>query len=450
MILATVGLVGCRILSAWHSVGGMVAGALVVGALLTVLVGRSQRARRWAPFTARLVAVLANAAALGIGAFVMLLAITGLLADGRLGTRVDWGWEFACVPVAAAVSLAVLAWPRSRRTRWTHDAAIGLNGALTVYGFWYWWVHERGTYLPSPPPLGTMLLLGLAAVTVMALVWDSASLAGASGAPASCAAGNLRRRLRPALVAATTAAVCLLLWISFQPVYQHRRRVAVLDSMGCQVEYHPMQNAVMSNVMYPFVPDSLCPPYFCPVQQVFVPRGARLQAADGRQLGELLKELPQLEGLHVWEIPPGAGRTLQPYDVDSKIVHLTLHGDGVTDETLADIAGFKWLESADFRNSRITDSGLKHLAGLPRLQGIRLDGAAVTGEGLVQLKSLGLLTMLDLSNTQIDDADLGHLHQLKSLQQLNLQLTRVTADGVRKLEKALPRCRVAWDGLAEE
>ncbi|MEX2561377.1 MAG: hypothetical protein WD403_15750, partial [Pirellulales bacterium] len=82
--------------------------------------------------------------------------------------------------------------------------------------------------------------------------------------------------------------------------------------------------------------------------------------------------------------------------------------------------------------------------------GISLHGAAVTGKGLVQLKSLGWLTMLDLSNTQIDDADLGHLHQLKGLQQLNLQLTRVTADGVRQLEKALPRCRVAWDGLAEE
>lgn len=72
----------------------------------------------------------------------------------------------------------------------------------------------------------------------------------------------------------------------------------------------------------------------------------------------------------------------------------------------------------------LTDLGAKYLAGLKRLQRLSLAGAALSDAGLKPLEALTNLQELDLSGAQ------------------------VTAAGVAKLHKALPRCKIAWDGSA--
>jgi hypothetical protein len=57
--------------------------------------------------------------------------------------------------------------------------------------------------------------------------------------------------------------------------------------------------------------------------------------------------------------------------------------------------------------------------------------------------------MLNLYGTRVSDDGLKHLAGLKDLQQLDLTKTKVTAGGVRDLQKALPKCRIASDTAAK-
>jgi hypothetical protein len=51
-----------------------------------------------------------------------------------------------------------------------------------------------------------------------------------------------------------------------------------------------------------------------------------------------------------------------------------------------------------------------------------------------------------LSETQVSDAGIKHLAGLNKLDSLDLRGTRATAAGVAELQKALPKCKVDWDG----
>ena len=83
------------------------------------------------------------------------------------------------------------------------------------------------------------------------------------------------------------------------------------------------------------------------------------------------------------------------------------------------LAASKTLEVLSRRDTKkVTDKGMAHLAGCPKL----LD--------------------LDLSGTEIGDDGVGGLARCKALKKLTLTGTRVTATGVRELKAALPGCEV--------
>jgi hypothetical protein len=46
----------------------------------------------------------------------------------------------------------------------------------------------------------------------------------------------------------------------------------------------------------------------------------------------------------------------------------------------------------------------------------------------------------------VGDAGLAPFKDCKNLTQLGLHKTKVTAAGIDELKKALPRCRIEWDG----
>ena len=66
----------------------------------------------------------------------------------------------------------------------------------------------------------------------------------------------------------------------------------------------------------------------------------------------------------------------------------------------------------------------------------------VTDFGLEHLKSLTSLQTLDLRRTNITDAELVHLEGLTRLRELRLDRRYVTNAGVKKLQTALPNCRI--------
>ena len=65
-----------------------------------------------------------------------------------------------------------------------------------------------------------------------------------------------------------------------------------------------------------------------------------------------------------------------------------------------------------------------------------------TDNALENIKDLPQLRQLHLFSKGITDAGLEHLEQMNQLEALYLEKTLVTEQGVRKLQKALPNCRI--------
>jgi Leucine-rich repeat (LRR) protein len=113
---------------------------------------------------------------------------------------------------------------------------------------------------------------------------------------------------------------------------------------------------------------------------------------------------------------------------------------------------------------------LSQLPKLPKLKRLVLDGNEIRGVGLAALSaqpalvelSLGCPTLTDLfannlaklkqvkrlslAGSGLGDAGIQHLEGLTNLEALDLRKTKVTAAGIERLQKALPKCKIEWDG----
>ena len=115
---------------------------------------------------------------------------------------------------------------------------------------------------------------------------------------------------------------------------------------------------------------------------------------------------------------------------------------GVTEAGLEHLEGLKELRTLNLANTKVTDGGLEHLKGLSQLVTLNLGCTNVTDEGLAKLKGLNRLENLNLLITKVSDAGLAHLEGLSQLRSLSVYGSRVTSDGVKKLQQALPRCKI--------
>ena len=88
------------------------------------------------------------------------------------------------------------------------------------------------------------------------------------------------------------------------------------------------------------------------------------------------------------------------------------------------------------------DAGLEHVKGLTEVKELNLELAATTDAGLTHLKGMPKLRMLVLGATNVTDAGLEHLKGLTELRSVILYATNVTDEGIKKLQKALPNCKI--------
>ncbi len=102
-------------------------------------------------------------------------------------------------------------------------------------------------------------------------------------------------------------------------------------------------------------------------------------------------------------------------------------------EGLKQLASLEHLTVLDLSYTRLTDVGTMHLAGFKHLTRLHLDGTKITDEGLKDLAGLKTLTVLELSNTSVTDEGLKHLAGLTNLTELELNVTHVTDDGLKHL-----------------
>ncbi len=125
---------------------------------------------------------------------------------------------------------------------------------------------------------------------------------------------------------------------------------------------------------------------------------------------------------------------------------LGLFGTKVTDAGLAHFAGCKTLTHLAVGDTQVGDAGLEHFNKCEELTELYLRGTRVTNEYLSTLKKFKRLRTVELWRTQVNDVGLAHLKDCTNLAHLDLKATKVTAAGVAACAKALPTCRIEWDG----
>ena len=185
----------------------------------------------------------------------------------------------------------------------------------------------------------------------------------------------------------------------------------------------------------------------------------------------LPSRLPDLESLTVH----GSGMNAEDIQALAKmdlLKHLRLHACNLKDDTLGTIGQIKKMTvlSLDL-NSEITDAGIDQLGALKELTYLGLKETRVRDETCKLLASLPKLEGTDLSGTRVSDAGIELISTSKSLKSVVLteckrisdqgleSLARmtglahvhvqnnpqITAAAVRKLQAALPKCRIVSD-----
>jgi hypothetical protein len=456
LIAATIALVGCRIVSLGNSMAAGFAAVTVVLILAVSIIAGMPRVRRMLLIAALPASVLANAVALGIGSFVMLLGTQGLLVDGRIGHQgPPWNVAFTLVPLAAAANLLWLARP-ALTARWPGRLWL-VNLASAAYSAWCWRAAEGFSH-DLPLPVAPAILLSLAILSMATLTWQARARAS-SGTAHPC-------RGRCLLVSALAALIFGAIWVALFPAYRNRELARSLETFG----WHANVGVILPGWKLPIQVLWEWHDYLGEIDGAW----AQDLKGDVGQAGRVLNSLPWLASVAVEDLDPGASRILQPLAGQTRLRQVDLMGAGVTDETLADAGRIPGMNRAVFDRAQITDAGLANLAGSPWLQFLAIRQTPISGEGVVHLRSLPRLTELDLSGTDVGDRQVAELRRFKGLVRLTLDDTRLTDDGlaslarcktlkrialsgtrvtesgVAQLRRALPNCNVVWQRSADQ
>jgi hypothetical protein len=106
----------------------------------------------------------------------------------------------------------------------------------------------------------------------------------------------------------------------------------------------------------------------------------------------------------------------------------------MTDALLAEVSRIDGITSLDLGGSKeLTDDGLRHLAGLPRLAHLNLSGTAITDRGLEVLRDLPALESVSLAMTCVTDAGMTSLASCSELARVDLSWTRTGDGAIRAL-----------------
>ncbi len=118
----------------------------------------------------------------------------------------------------------------------------------------------------------------------------------------------------------------------------------------------------------------------------------------------------------------------------------------VTDEGLAHLKNCKKLTEIWLTGTKVTDRGLEVFKDCENLRTLRLASTQVSDAGMALMKNWKRLAGVQLTGAKITDAGLVHLKECKNLADVDLRKTKVSAMGIDGLKRALPQCKIEWDG----
>ncbi len=129
-----------------------------------------------------------------------------------------------------------------------------------------------------------------------------------------------------------------------------------------------------------------------------------------------------------------------------KIVQLAVGGcPAVTDAGLAHVADCRF-STLVLNNTRVGDTGVARLNDLSALTICTLWDTPVGDASVARLAAAKNLFALQLNGTRVTDAGVARLADAKNLTELWLHQTAVTAPMIEHLRRALPACKIKWDG----
>ncbi|HEX3869882.1 MAG TPA: hypothetical protein VHV77_05580 [Pirellulales bacterium] len=98
----------------------------------------------------------------------------------------------------------------------------------------------------------------------------------------------------------------------------------------------------------------------------------------------------------------------------------------------------------------LSSKGFAAICDLKTFNKLLVSGCRLKDDDLASLSRHTELVELHLSHDKVTDAGLRHLEPLTALTTLMLNSTEVTAAGIAKLQKALPNCKIEWDGTVQK
>jgi hypothetical protein len=165
----------------------------------------------------------------------------------------------------------------------------------------------------------------------------------------------------------------------------------------------------------------------------------------------LLARFPMLESLEIQADVDGVadgfaidGEGVSQLPLLPRLTHLYIRGVDVAD--IPQVEYYHALSLIDLPGTHVGDRFIGRLAGLPKLACVYLWETRITDAGLPALSSLPSLISLDVCKTAISDDGIEMLEKLTSVQDLRIHQTNITEDGYRRLQGALPRCKIEWSG----
>jgi hypothetical protein len=140
-----------------------------------------------------------------------------------------------------------------------------------------------------------------------------------------------------------------------------------------------------------------------------------------------------------------AGATIEPAIPGSPLLAVTFVSKeaAIGDKELAELAPLAGqITRLELGRTKITDAGLKAIAGFALLTWLDLHETAVGDGGLAALKGLTELRTLNLFKTAVTDGGLAALEGLVKLEDVYLRETKVTEAGITHLEEKLAKAEI--------
>ena len=161
---------------------------------------------------------------------------------------------------------------------------------------------------------------------------------------------------------------------------------------------------------------------------------------------DLPKEEFRLTSISLWKKSQVVDADLAVLAGCKNLLGLNLHGTKVGNPGLAYLKDCTNLKALYLDSTSVSDAGLALFKGNQSLAVLGLSGTQVTDAGLAHFKTCENLTALFLTNSDICDASIPTIAGFSKLNDLKLGRTKVTAKGIAELAKALPHCKIEWDG----